>query len=86
MRQIQQSEIQAWVLEGQAHHNRNEADTMRKHLSVIVEQTIKAENLPESVVPYRLSPDGMNLIGEVDIEPPTLGKQWERRDAMANET
>ena len=41
---------------------------MRNHLAVLVGQLAKAEQLPEPIEPYRLSPDGSQIFGRVRAE------------------
>jgi hypothetical protein len=77
--QIKHADEQAWILEGQAAHNRREAETMRKHLVTVIDQIRKVEKLPPSLKPYALSADCSALIGEVDI-------QQEKTDGVADST
>ena len=62
--QIRNAEMQAWALEGQAQHNRRNADTMKRHLSTLLSEFL---DLPKADTEYSLSPDGMALTAEVQM-------------------
>lgn len=63
---IQQHERQALAYDGQAAAERREMDIKRRHLGQLITLIAAVEKLPQSVVPYRLSPDATKIIGEAE--------------------
>lgn len=87
LEQANESLRQAYELEGRAAEQRREAETMKKHLSVLIGQIVAAERLPPSLTPYRLSPDATKLLGEMPEplpQPPQEPPVQEVIDGMAS--
>lgn len=65
---IQQHEQQALIYDGQAAAERREIELKRRHLAQLITLIAAVEKLPEPMSPYRLSPDGTKILGEVQID------------------
>lgn len=68
LQQVRQFEDQAAILDGKAAQIRNEVAFMKRHLSVTIGTIEKADKLPTSLTPYRLTEDGSALVGEMEVD------------------
>ena len=68
---IQQHERQALIYDGHAANERREQELKRRHLGQLITLIAAVEKVPQSVTPYRLSPDGTKLLGEAIEDAPT---------------